>query len=192
MAKSKKQNQTSQQSTYPKSYDRIVGLDLSLTSTGFAVWHCKEAIAPTCDIIDTEGITGLARMDHILARVCSLLGKEDEQTLYVIEDFSFASKGAALFQIAGLGYLIRYYFYKQQLPFILVPPTVLKKFVTGVGNADKSVILKEVYKRWGADLNDDNMADAYGLARIGRALAGWDTELTQFQQAALKQLGVNA
>jgi hypothetical protein len=27
-------------------------------------------------------------------------------------------------------------------------------------------MLKEIYKRWGADFNDDNLGDAYALARM--------------------------
>lgn len=48
----------------------------------------------------------------------------------------------------------------------IVPPTSLKKFVTGKGNAKKDSILLSVYKKWGIEFKDDNMADAYGLSRL--------------------------
>lgn len=158
---------------------------MSLTGTG---WCVNTQSDLQMGLIDTDKMTGLERMKHILVEINSKLGKEDEKVLIIMEDFSFASKGASLFQIAGLGYLVRYHLWEQSIPFILVPPTVLKKFVTGVGNSDKNVMLKEIYKRWGADINDDNIGDAYGLTRIGRALVGWDTALVGFQKDALAQL----
>jgi len=44
-------------------------------------------------------------------------------------------------------------------------PTQLKKFITGKGNSKKNTIVKEVFKRWGFDTDNDNTADAYGIAR---------------------------
>jgi len=45
-------------------------------------------------------------------------------------------------------------------------PTQIKKFITGRGNAKKDVIIREVYKRWGFETDDHNIADAYGLAQM--------------------------
>ena len=39
-------------------------------------------------------------------------------------------------------------------------------YITFNGHSDKSVIIKTVYKRWGVDTDDDNIADSVGLARI--------------------------
>jgi hypothetical protein len=50
---------------------------------------------------------------------------------------------------------------------MVVSPQGLKKYVLGPGKGTgKALMLKGVYKRWGVDLNDDNAADAYALARI--------------------------
>ena len=54
---------------------------------------------------------------------------------------------------------------------IQVPPSTLKKYVTGRGNAQKSEMLLQVFKRWNVEFNDDNAADSYGLARIACSLA---------------------
>ena len=42
----------------------------------------------------------------------------------------------------------------------------LKKWVAGTGRAAKEMMLLHVYKRWGVEFKDNNLADAYGLARI--------------------------
>jgi crossover junction endodeoxyribonuclease RuvC len=47
----------------------------------------------------------------------------------------------------------------------------LKKFVTGVGNAKKNEMLLKTYQAWGIEFNDDNAADAYGLAMMAGGLA---------------------
>lgn len=52
----------------------------------------------------------------------------------------------------------------------IVTPNQLKKFATSKGNAEKSQVLKAVYKKWAFDAEDDNTADAYTLARISHAL----------------------
>jgi Holliday junction resolvasome RuvABC endonuclease subunit len=52
-----------------------------------------------------------------------------------------------------------------------VPPSTLKKYVTGKGRAEKSQMMLQVYKKWGAEFNDDNAADSYGLARISNNFA---------------------
>ena len=67
-------------------------------------------------------------------------------------------------------------------------PSQLKKFVTGKGNSEKSMVIKEVYKRFGIDTNDDNTADAVVLGHIGLALTGEYTATTLEQKATLTDL----
>lgn len=47
---------------------------------------------------------------------------------------------------------------------LVVPPTVLKKFITGKGNAAKKDVVAAVQDRWDSSVKNDNIADAYGLA----------------------------
>ena len=70
---------------------------------------------------------------------------------------------------------------------VLVAPQQLKKFAAGNGNCRKDMIPKEVFKRWGVDFNDPNLAEAYVLARIAYA---WDVEpeMTKFQADVVKAL----
>ena len=42
--------------------------------------------------------------------------------------------------------------------------------------------MKEVYKRWGFDTDDNNLSDAFAMAQIGRAYLGSMDKLTTFQQ----------
>lgn len=91
---------------------------------------------------------------------------EENKCIVCIEDISFGSKGSSAAQLAALNYHIRIFLVENGIEFTSVAPTKLKKFVTGDGRAQKNLMLKEVYKKWGADLNDDNSADSYALARF--------------------------
>ena len=48
-----------------------------------------------------------------------------------------------------------------------VAPTTLKKFVGAKGK--KNLIAREVYKRWKYEADDDNLVDAYAIARWAEA-----------------------
>lgn len=48
---------------------------------------------------------------------------------------------------------------------LVVPPTSLKKFITGKGNASKKDVVAAVQERWDSSIKNDNVADAYGLAQ---------------------------
>ena len=64
-----------------------------------------------------------------------------------------------------------------------VPPPMAKKYATDRGNARKNEVMLAVYKRWGVEFSDDNMADSYVLARIVRGTAG-----TKYEQDVLDKL----
>lgn len=49
---------------------------------------------------------------------------------------------------------------------LLVPPATLKKFVTGHGNASKSRMMQASIKYWGITIDQDDLCDAHGLARV--------------------------
>jgi crossover junction endodeoxyribonuclease RuvC len=69
----------------------------------------------------------------------------------------------------------------------IVTPQQVKKYTTGENSAPKDMMLKAVYKRWGIDVNDDNMADAYAMAEMARAIhQGGD--LTSFQADVLAKV----
>ncbi len=53
---------------------------------------------------------------------------------------------------------------------IIVPPPTLKKYVTGKGTASKQEMIDTVARRYGAIFYDDNLADAYALARFAATL----------------------
>jgi Holliday junction resolvasome RuvABC endonuclease subunit len=73
----------------------------------------------------------------------------------------------------------------------LVATTQLKKFATGNGGAgmQKSQVIKYVDKKWGFDTANDNLADAYVLARVGVALECPTSVSLQYERDVLANLG---
>ncbi|MDJ0463177.1 hypothetical protein [Streptomyces sp. H27-C3] len=53
---------------------------------------------------------------------------------------------------------------------VIVPPPTLKKYVTGKGTATKQEMIDTVARRYGAIFYNDNLADAYALARVACTL----------------------
>lgn len=52
----------------------------------------------------------------------------------------------------------------------IVAPTALKKFVLGKATTGKDKMILGIYKKWGAEFDDNNLADAYALARVAEAV----------------------
>ena len=69
----------------------------------------------------------------------------------------------------------------------IVQPSTLKKFVTGNGAAKKNNMLLAVFKKWGFETSDDNLADAFALAQLARTLHTGSAELA-YEKEALKSV----
>lgn len=83
-----------------------------------------------------------------------------------IEGPSYSSNGGFVLQMGALHYLVRLMLKKNGIKYNVIAPGTLKKFVAGTGRAKKDLMLLRVYKKWGVEFEDDNLADAYGLARM--------------------------
>jgi len=83
-----------------------------------------------------------------------------------IEGPSYMSKGAFVLQMGALHYYLRVFFRKKNINYKIIAPGVLKKFITGKGTAKKDLMLLKVYKKFNVEFDDDNLCDAYSLARL--------------------------
>jgi Holliday junction resolvasome RuvABC endonuclease subunit len=114
-------------------------------------------------------------------------GGDPERNLVLIENYAFGKTNQA-HQMGELGGVIRLMLFEEGYEFFVIPPTRLKKFLTGKGVADKNIILKEVFKRWKFDVDDDNVADALVLMQLGLALVGKLENTTAFQEAVVQEV----
>jgi len=104
---------------------------------------------------------GMERLGDIARYMSEILTKY-KPTAVIVEGYSFMSKHN-LVTMAEVGTVVRFFLWQEDYDYIELPPTSLKKFVTGKGQAKKDLMLLNVYKLWGFDTDNDNIADAFAL-----------------------------
>lgn len=146
----------------------VVGLDLSLTSTGLLILDAHRTVRANV-LSPPKGWVGLRRLQWIRSAVVGAVdGLPSKPALIVVEDFAFAQANRA-HELGGLGFVIRLALAELGHRLMIAPIGVNKKFATGKGNAQKSSMMLAVYKKWGFDTDNDNLADAYSLVKCGQA-----------------------
>lgn len=146
-----------------KSY--VIGLDLSLNGTGLCVLDGEGNIALSTCIKNKAKLSGFDRIIAVREKVISII-KEYQPTLIAIEGYSMGQKAGVHFDTVELSGQIKVWLYQTGYKFCLVPPTTLKKFITGKGNSKKNVMLMEILSRWGIKFLSDDEGDAYGLSVV--------------------------
>jgi len=166
-----------------------MGLDLSLVGTGVVVLEngkiSHQSLIKSKPVGDRP-TDELKRIRKIVSQIQEVVD-EYRPTVVVIENMAFMARNTtALTQLAGLNYFVRAMVTDYGIPFYLVAPTSLKKFITCNGAAKKDVMLIETFKRYGVSILNDNECDAYGLAQIGLALLGGNSKtVTKIQEEVL-------
>ena len=158
----------------------IVGLDLSLTKTGFAVIKDGGKVLSSGVIkskpLGDRPIDEAIRISTIAREIVEKLDEvlpDENPDLVVIEGMAFMARNTtALVQLAALNYFIRIILIELGWPFLIIAPTSLKKFITGSGRGEKSLMMMTVYKQYGFEALDDNECDSYGLSVCGLAVKG--------------------
>lgn len=141
----------------------FVGLDVSF-NTGLIILSEQSTVlneklisCPSSECIESR----------ILFITDKILKEMQDYTPFSIalEGLSFASSGRSTLDLAGLNFYVRLKFYTSSFNYIIVPPNTLKKFITGSGKCKKNLMLLKVYKKFGVEFSDDNLCDAYALAK---------------------------
>jgi crossover junction endodeoxyribonuclease RuvC len=149
---------------------RIIGIDPSLTGTGIVVLENDKIIYKQ---ILTSKLKDIARLYDLRDKLKKIIFKFLQVNIFVVlEGYSFGSRIGQSFSIGEWCGLIKMFLYENNIPFIVVQPTILKKFVTGKGNVHKDLILMNIYKKFKVDFtrfkgNANNIGDAFSLAIIG-------------------------
>jgi len=150
----------------------VIGLDLSLVGTGVVVLSDltapdNPAILEQVLIESTPKEENTPRLIGINTKVMKVIIKH-KPNLVVMEGPAFGvQKTSSIFTLGELAGLVKASMYTMNQSFMIVTPSALKKWITGKGNAKKDLMLLKVYKRFGVEFSDDNLCDAYALARYG-------------------------
>ena len=143
-----------------------MGLDLSLTSTGYS---CDGATG----IIASKS-TGVERLIEISESIVQI-ANESNIDVVLIEGYSFASRSGQAFSIGEIGGVVRVALKKANKPWVQIPPTCRAKFATGRGNASKNEVISAISARtgivWGNPGADDR-CDAWILEQMGLSYLG--------------------
>jgi crossover junction endodeoxyribonuclease RuvC len=148
---------------------RVLGFDQSLTSFGVAAIYGAEAEAwrlrypprkPAYDVRAyqherlaylEDGVRSAASGAHVAA----------------LEDVTYAAKGDALTDLAGLFWMVRHVLWEMHVPYAVVNSSHRRKWITGRGDAPKDEVLAAVIKRFPrVNVCGNDEADALVLAAM--------------------------
>src|SRR5687768_16580217 len=153
-----------------------VGIDQSLTATALVGVDVHGGLMGK-KLFDTPAkkISGVDRLWHIQSGVRRWF--EDVEENYELqhvcmENYAFCAKYSRE-EMGEIGGAVKIAL-RLQLPSplrypTLVAPQQLKKFV-GAGQKKQQMLLG-IYRKWGEEFTDDNLADAYALARVALSVA---------------------
>lgn len=147
---------------------KILGLDLS-TKAGVCVVESGKTVLYG-EEVEFKKQTGWERVSSIAAAIMEVHG-EYKPDLVVIEQLFIGHTSSAII-LAEINTVVRYFLWQEGIEYIDVPATSLKKWLTGKGNAQKDVMMLEVYKQFGYSAKTNNVADAVALGMYGLAYKG--------------------
>lgn len=152
---------------------RVVGLDLSLTSTGVAL--IKDGGFAVVDRITSKpkGSDLIARWERLYFLRQAIFQEVHGADLVVVEGLAYGSVSPHATERAGLWWFAVDYPLRHDQLVAVVPPACRAKYATGKGNAGKDAVLAAVVRRYpdvAVEGNDE--ADALVLAAMGARWLG--------------------
>ncbi|QKE60728.1 ribonuclease [Vibrio phage vB_VhaS-VHB1] len=153
----------------------VASFDIS-TNTGVCVYDAQPNKEPTRLHLETWSVKRLERpidRARVFADHTMQFLREYQPDLIIIEGYATGSRNMST-AIIETSALIKFVLAANGYDWIEIPPKSLKVFTADNGNVKKDVIIKQVYKLWGIDTDDDNQADAVALCQMGLNLLGFD------------------
>ena len=171
--------------------ERIVGLDLSLTSCGVGVItrRVDDTCIAACSTITSRGRRGDGLTERA-GRIGALAGEVAlaavPAALVVVEGPSHGSRGGSPLDRHGLWWAVGQELVARSVPVAVCAPATRARFAAGSGKADKAAVSAAVARLW-PDLTISNAdeADAVALAHAGAVRRGWPVETLARHRDAL-------
>lgn len=130
----------------------ILGIDAALNHTGLVfLGNSGEYIKHYVIRVEKKpkgynsDCYSLDRLNFNISEFKGVLYK-NEIEYAIIEDYSFTSKSASLYEIGAWAESIKLLLYKRGIPFRLVSPKSCKLFATGKGDAEKEEMINSTIK----------------------------------------------
>lgn len=159
---------------------RVLGIDPSLTSTG---WAYRVGGILRTGRIETDSLRGPWRLHYAVSRLEEIV-REARPDLVVYEDYAYnrgngKSRMTGTFDMAELGGVYKRMLWYGGFDLVMVPPTSLKLFVTGKGGVrgqtpkeKKQMVMSHLRSDFGLTVNQHDEADATGLMLLGEFRSG--------------------
>ncbi len=145
----------------------VLGLDISLTSTGFA-YRGEEGEIHT-GTIKPSAHSGIPRLMYIWNCIEDIVHAQGTDKV-VIEGYSMGRFQIQRAHSTGeIGGLVKVMLWKKGIPVLIVSPKGLKKFATGNGNSTKPQVQGHIMTRWKYRVEQEDEADAFVLLHAGEA-----------------------
>lgn len=160
---------------------RVLGCDQSIASTGIAVLdaHLTDAGRVEIEVVlsgllPTQTRDAAGRKAENISRALIMADDTEQLCLltnpaaFVMEQYAYAASQANYAASLGeVGACIKLAWHRHtgsdHFPRCLSPGQI-KKFSSGNGACKKDLVIKEVFRKWKFDTDDDNVADAFALA----------------------------
>ncbi len=154
-----------------------LGIDQSYTGFAMCAYYQEKYYAE----VFKSSNKGIRRLLDIEEFVHNFIGVGRNFTDVAMEGYAMGAKGM-VFHLGELGGMTKLALAVHDLYPMIIPPTTLKKYVTGSGVGQKNQMILHTYKKWGQTFTDDNACDAYGLARLCSGDGKLAYEKTIYQQ----------
>ena len=153
----------------------VIGIDASLTGTAACRIDSDSQGDHEMKVFRSPPASSLRgrieRYHKLVEEVERWTWQAGETAVVFIEGYSFASPQFA-HQLGEYGGLLRAGLLKLVAEVIEVPPSSLKKFITGSGNAKKEQVIAHICRRWKHIFDTNDEADAFGLVQFGLRYLG--------------------
>lgn len=171
-----------------------IGIDFSILSPGISISANDQITTHVFDFSKT-GETKTDRWHHVTEYVLHFILRRVEvsECFIMLEDYASGGKGRTndIAECCGiLKWKLAASGCSMQDHVRLVSVQHVKQFIADKGSATKEMMIKEVYKRYGFDTDDNNAADAYGIMKICRAfhLPPEIEKVTAFQKGIISKI----
>jgi len=174
---------------YGLGYTGIVGIDPSITGTGFTRLSGSTSrfklITKRFSNTDTKTPLTL-RIDDLTSRIVKCMEVRD---IVFIEDYAYRATGRGVISLGGFGELLRWRIWKRtrRLP-VPVPIPNLKQWYTGKGRINKDQVLVEILKTYKKSFETTDEGEAYALCDLGAVTVFGEQnyKLTKIQKKVVK------
>lgn len=157
---------------------RVLGLDPSLSAFGISRLEMTpggKRFTYETSVLKTK-LKGVSRLRWFFMQMLEELAAS-RPDIVVLEGYAYGvARGNSAISMGELGGVIRLALEEAGHGPVVVPPAKLKKFITGKGNAQKDIVLLEIYKRFKVDTKTSDEADATGLALMA-AVGAYDLQV---------------